>query len=60
MRRLHNRQIGDVDMMPRGEIANSPRRPNQNRLDQAQPACFHRALKRGFITRVGNRGYDRR
>ena len=60
MRRLHNRQISDVDVILRSHVANSRRRPHQNRLDQAKPACFHCTSKRGFVTRVGNRGDDRR
>ena len=46
--------------MPRRHVANARRRPDQDRLDQAQPACLHRAPERDFVTRMRNRGDDRR
>ena len=60
MRRLDDRQTGDVDAVSRRHIADAGRRPNQDRLDQTQLARLHRATERHLVARVGHRCDHRR
>ena len=60
VRRLDDRQIGNVDAVPCRHVADAGGRADQDRLDQAQPACLHGAAERHFIARMRHSGDDRR
>ena len=60
VRRLDDRQVGDVDAIARRHVANARRRADQNGLDQTQLARLDRPFERHFVTRMRNRCRDRR
>ena len=52
--RFNDREIGDVQPIPRRHIANSCRWTNQERLDQTQLACLDCTPERHFVAGMGN------
>ena len=60
VRRLDDRQVGNVDAVPRRHLADAGRRADQDRLDQTQLARLHGAAERHLVARMRHGGDDRR
>ena len=59
VRRLDDRQAGDVDAVPLRHLEDACTRPDQHRLDQPQFPCLDRTAQRYLVARMRNGGDDR-